>query len=388
MSHATRPAATTGFAPTAIVRPLHALLMIGSVVLASGCVPVPYRPSATVTEVPTVASDARSMVLTTDDQDWLRSVEDSIRKADPRVTFVDAPSYLRDAAPSGTGIELLAQHDSPAPMATADFVLSVGTPRHRSISDTGMISAVPPFIVGYEKFHQTEELSATMVDLGHNERSEAMFVLSDYSEVAAGLAYGVVVFAMPVSAVRKALVEHVVQRLHDAQPTGPVRLAVVHQDDYIPRRFAEQVAPGTSKGPGMLPHGSSTSNYFRAQWQLADVGCYERYFDDKNRTGEFGQARLDATGIELSRVASGPPTDAPAEVNPQGTSHVAYADLLPVAQVERDGWVVLRRTDGSCVHIKPKMDGAKRTGQEAGDFADTVRWQIARAAPAALVTNQ
>jgi hypothetical protein len=362
--------------------------MIGTVVLASGCVPVPYRPSATVSEVPVVASDARSMVLTIDDQEWLRSVEDSIRKADPRVTFVDALSYLRDAAPSGTGTDLLAQHASTAPIPTADFVLSVGTPRHRLISDSGMIGAAPPFIVGYEKVRQTEQLSATMVDLGHSERSEALFVLSDYSEVAAGLAYGIITIAMPVSAVRKALVDHVVQRLHDAQPTGPVRLAVVHQDDYVPRRFAEQVAPGTSEGPGMLPHGSLMSSSFRAQWELADVGCYERNFDEKNRTGEFGVARLDAVGIDLSRAPPGLPADAQPDARSQGTSHVAYADLLPVAQVERDGWVVLRRTDGACVHIKPMVDRAKRTGDEAGDFADAVRWQIARASPTTVAVNQ
>jgi hypothetical protein len=396
MSRSTRTAAGAG--PSAIrllaitASPLRSLLLVLTVALASGCVPVPYRPSASVTPVPVVAGDAPAMVLTTDDREWLKSVEKSIQKADPRVTIVDSTAYLRDAAPSGTGTDLLAPHASATPTSTVDVVLSVGTPRHRVISDKGMAGMAPMFpgfIVGFEKVHQTEQLSATLVDIGRNDRSEAEFVLSDYTEVTAGLAYGFATIAMPESAVRKALVDRVVLRLHEAQPTGAVRLVVVHQDDYLPRKFAEQaLAAGASADPGMPPHGPTLPNTFRAEWELADVGCYERNKREPMRTGEFGLATFDDTGIELSRAPSGPPTATPLDATRPWGSHVAFADLLPVAQVQHDGWVALRRTDGSCVHIRPKSNGPSgETGDEAADFADAVRWQVARVSPATVATN-
>ena len=387
---AARGNARIGRSRATLPNPLRSLLVMLGLALAAGCVPVPYRPAAQVSQVPLVASDARSIVLNTENEPWLHSVEDAIRKADPRVTVVDASTTLRDAAPSGTGFDLLSQHNPTAAAPAADVVLSVGTPRHRLLSDTGMAAPFPlfpVFIVGYEKFHQLEELSATMIDVQHSDRSQAMFIHSDYSEVAAGLAYGFVTIAMPESAMRKALVERVVQQLHESQPSGPVRIAVVHQDDYIPHKLAEQVPPGTLSGPAMQPHGPQASGYFRAAWDLSDSGCTQRNLVERDRAGEFGVARLDDTGIDLRRGLPDVSSAYPSQPQPGVQARVAYSDLLPVAEVERDSWVVLRRTDGSCLHIKPKPDAKAPTGNEAGDFADAVRWRIASASSATVAVS-
>jgi hypothetical protein len=200
-----------------------------------GCVPIPYRPSASVGHTAVTAEDAAAITLSTNhNRALIESVSRSIRKAEPRVELVDGKQYL-NSLPGGHGTlsELLAGHDASPAAPNADYLLCVGSKVHRQLHDTGAAAPFPYFPifwVGYEKIQSRESLAASLVDLRAPAAMESLQVSSTYSEVIASFAYGVATIAMPESALRQALARDVVHTLTTAHPTGTIRLIVLAQD--------------------------------------------------------------------------------------------------------------------------------------------------------------
>jgi len=211
-------------------RVLVLLLVVG----LSGCVPIPYRPSATVGHTAVTAEEAAAITLSTNhNRALIESVSKSIRKAEPRVELVDGTQYLnRLPAGHGTLADVLADHGT-STAADADYLLCVGSKVHRQLHDTGAAAPFPYFPifwVGYEKIQSRESLAASLVDLRAPAAMESLRVSSTYSEVIASLAYGVATIAMPESALRQALARDVAHTLTTAHPTGTIRLIVLAQD--------------------------------------------------------------------------------------------------------------------------------------------------------------
>jgi hypothetical protein len=212
-------------------RVLVLLLAIG----LSGCVPIPYRPSASVGHTAVTAEDAAAITLSTNhNRALIKSVSRSIRKAEPRVELVDGTQYLgRLPAGHGTLADVLAGHDASPAAPDADYLLCVGSKVHRQLHDTGAAAPFPDFPifwVGYEKIQSRESLAASLVDLRAPAAVESLQVSSTYSEVIASFAYGVATIAMPESALRQALARDVARTLTTAHPTGTIRLIVLAQD--------------------------------------------------------------------------------------------------------------------------------------------------------------
>jgi hypothetical protein len=130
----------------------------------------------------------------------------------------------------------MSARDQGAAFASADYLLSIGPVTHRQLHDTG--AAAPflifPSVVGYEKTQSLETLPAVLLDLQSPQPPDYLLCQSAYSEVAAGLFYGVMTIAMPEPAVRDALARDVAHTLAAAHPNGAIRLLVLHYDPPAP----------------------------------------------------------------------------------------------------------------------------------------------------------
>jgi hypothetical protein len=203
----------------------------------SGCVPIPYKPSASVSHQPVTAEESSAITLSAKRNfGMLESLSKSIQHAEPRVTLVDGSEYLGSlSAGRGTLAEVLAGRDT-SPLSTAasgaDYLLCVGSPVHRQLHDTGAAAPFiffPAFWVGYEKTQSRESLVASLIDLHAPTPADGLQVSSTYSEVIASLVYGVGTIAMPQSALRDALAKDVAHTIAAAHPSGPIRLIVLGQ---------------------------------------------------------------------------------------------------------------------------------------------------------------
>jgi hypothetical protein len=209
------------------------LLVLGAL---SGCVPIPYKPAATVNHMPIEANEASAIVIKSGARDSVpESVAKSIERVEPRVVLIDGRQYLTTVLPGGSGTLsdfLAARRSATAPPLEVDYLLCVGEPEYRQLHDTGAAAPFPYFPViwvGYEKIQSRSALSASFVDLHDPQAADELLVASTYSEFVASLVYGVATVARPRAALEQALAEDVAHRLAAAQPTGAIRLAVVTQ---------------------------------------------------------------------------------------------------------------------------------------------------------------
>jgi hypothetical protein len=209
------------------------------VLMMTGCVPIPYRPSASVSHEPVTTGELAAITLSTNrNQQMIEYLSKSIQHDVPRVVLVDGTSYLYGPAGSrDTLAAVLAPREASPAAPVADYLLAVGTPMHRQLHDTGFAAPYPyfPLIwVGYEKIQSRESLTASLVELPVDPQvppaADSLHVSSTYSEVIAALVYGVATVAMPERAVRRALAHDVAHTLAAAHPTGTIRLVVVAQE--------------------------------------------------------------------------------------------------------------------------------------------------------------
>jgi hypothetical protein len=198
--------------------------------LLAGCVPVPFKPSATVSQSPVTADSAIPLVSKATGGDEAHSVAKAIRAEDPRIVLIDAATFSDRIGTAGVALnEVLATARARQQPLAADYVLSVGEPTHRQLHDTGAAGYYFVTVVGYEKTQSIETLPATLLDLRDPQSLQVLCASSAYSEVAAGLVYGVTTIALPEPGLRKALAREVTRTLAEAQPAGEIRLLVVSQ---------------------------------------------------------------------------------------------------------------------------------------------------------------
>jgi hypothetical protein len=223
--------------------------------LLSGCVPIPYKPGASVSHQPVTAEESAAITLSARDFGMREPLSKSIQHAEPRITVIDGNRYSLSAG-HGTLAEVLAGRDasSASPEAPeADYVLCVGAPVYRQLHDTGVAAPFPYFPViwvGYEKVQSRESLVATLVDLHAPTPADELLVSSTYSEVIAALVYGVATVAMPQTALRDALAKEVAHTIGSAHPAGPIRLLVLAQTGGTAE--PDPKSPGKPSAPVMV----------------------------------------------------------------------------------------------------------------------------------------
>jgi hypothetical protein len=213
---------------------LHRALVLLLAIAATGCVPIPYKPSASVNHVAVTAEEASAIrVESGSHRAFVQALTTSVRQAEPRIAVIDGSPYLASLS-SGqvTLAQVLRPEDPTGAVPSADYILAVGNPVHRQLHDTG---AAAPFIlfpviwVGYEKVQSRESVVASLIDL-HSHSADRLEVSSIYSEVIAAAVYGVGTIARPQAALRDALATDVAHRLAALQPSGPIRIMVLAQD--------------------------------------------------------------------------------------------------------------------------------------------------------------
>lgn len=237
------------------------LLALSLASAATACVPIPYKPSASVDHAPVTPEAASAIVLSSSShRDFAASLTKSIQHVEPRIVLIDSGPYLTALqAGHGTLADVLGSDARPAPAPMADYLLCVGSPVHRKLHDTGDAEPFPYFPVvwvGYEKVQSRDSLTASLIDLHAPQGAEILEASTTYSEVIAAMVYGVGTIAMPQTALRDALARDVAHKLASAQPTGTIRLIVLAQDgggvEPDPKdngKHPQQVASGTPQPP-------------------------------------------------------------------------------------------------------------------------------------------
>jgi hypothetical protein len=213
--------------------PLGALLVL--FMGMSGCVPVPYRPSATVSHAP-VGGDRAALieVSSATHRAIVDSLAQSIHEAEPRI-FVDTHPIADTVFSHGSTLAEILDPAHAAQMAArpADYLLTVGPTVHHKLHDTGDAEPFPLFPVvwvGYEKIQSVDTLCASFADLHEPQTVDGILVSSSYTEVIAAMVYGVGTLAMPEAPMRHVLAQDVAHRLAAANPTGEIRLTILAQD--------------------------------------------------------------------------------------------------------------------------------------------------------------
>ena len=233
--------------------------VLGLAIALSGCVPIPYKPSARVTYLPVTVEEASAITVSAGThRGMIEPLGKSIQHAEPRIVLVDGTSYLASLTAGGTLADVLTR-DETADAALADYLLCVGPPVQRQLHDTGLAAPFPylPVIwVGYEKVQSRAWLSASLIELHVPHAAESLEVSSTYSEFIAAAVYGVATIARPQAALRDALAAEVAHRLASAHPAGAVRLILLAQDDASEEgdlNHAEE--PPAHEVPGAQPPG-------------------------------------------------------------------------------------------------------------------------------------
>jgi len=213
--------------------PLAALLVL--FMGMSGCVPVPYRPAATLTHTPVGGDTAASIEVSPGTaRAMVESLGASIHEAEPRI-FVETHPLAETVFSHGTTLAQILEPAHAADMAAraADYLLTVGPTVHHQLHDTG---AAAPFLffpviwVGYEKIQSVDTLCASFADLHEPHSVDGILVSSPYTEVIAAMVYGVGTIAMPEVSMRQVLAADVAHRLAAAHPTGEIRLTILAQE--------------------------------------------------------------------------------------------------------------------------------------------------------------
>jgi hypothetical protein len=216
-----------------LTAPLAALLVL--FMGMSGCVPVPYRPAATLSHTPVGGGTAASIEVSAGTQRaMVESLAESIHEAEPRI-FVDTHPLADAVFSYGTTLAQILQPAHAADMAVrpADYLLTVGPTVHRQLHETGDAAPFPFFPViwvGYDKRQSVDTLCASFADLHEPQTVDGMLVASAYTEVIAAMVYGVGTIALPEVPMRRVLAQDVAHRLAVAHPTGEIRLTILAQD--------------------------------------------------------------------------------------------------------------------------------------------------------------
>lgn len=226
---------TTTTAPSRrwLAAPLAALLVL--FMGMSGCVPVPYRPAATLSHTPVGGDTAASIEVSAGtEQALIASLAESIHEAQPRI-FVDTHPLADAVFSHGTRLAQILEPAHAADMAArpADYLLTLGPMVHRKLHDTGDAEPFPFFPVvwvGYEKIQSVDTLCASFADLHEPQTVDGILVSSAYTEVIAAMVYGVGTIALPEAPMRHVLAQDVAHRLTAAHPTGEIRLTILAQN--------------------------------------------------------------------------------------------------------------------------------------------------------------
>ena len=227
-----------------------ATLLIGACL--AGCIPIPYRPGTTVNEALLSDDKAANTVLTGDCEGWLKAVAAAVKKAEPRVEYTDARSVLHDVFPDGraTLAQLTAaQHQGTTAWGPADFLLVVGWPTPQQLSDQGVATPGLFGVIGYERVKKSESLLVMLLGLQGDRTLDDLTLHTEYSDVAAGLWWGIQTEAMPENALRNRLTKEVAQRVSAGKPAGTIRLAIIGAAALKPETTSGAPEPsGTSTG--------------------------------------------------------------------------------------------------------------------------------------------
>jgi len=211
------------------------VLVLLVAIAATGCVPIPYKPSAGVNHVPITAEEASAITLSSgrDRAALIGPLVKSMRHAEHRIVVVDGtPDIASLTAGQGTLAGVLKGADGSGAAPDADYLLCVGSQVHRQLHDTGAAAPFPYFPViwvGYEKVQSRDSVIASLIDL-HTGLADRLEVSTTYSEVIAAAVYGIATVARPGAALRDALAAEVAHRLAVARATGAIRLIVVAQE--------------------------------------------------------------------------------------------------------------------------------------------------------------
>ncbi len=204
---------------------VYGLLLCATSVLGA-CVPIPYKPAVNMEKNVVAPEAAPTIMLKAEPPSWAGKVGTQLKRAEPRVVFMDAAKALPDA------VDFISLPDAIAALAklppgpdTPDYLLGLSTFAEEQVGGTDLYQP----LVGYTKDKFVGHLPSVLVELRSGRPADAMDFKTEYSMVVVQLIYGVMTVPEGEKAVDNALVAEVARRLKAAQPQGPIRLLVMFQ---------------------------------------------------------------------------------------------------------------------------------------------------------------
>ena len=209
---------------------VYGLLLLLAASLSSGCVVVPYKPSARVWDSAEVALDPALVLVTAARREFLEEVSDAIRSEDGAITVVD-PQVFADAACLDDDERLSRLLTEPAcarvrEQTAADYLVLVGTQQQES----GELQGFMTFYLGFwGAAKETGGVSnlAFIFDLKTAMPLSRVSSKAEGTILGAGVVYGLFVVPLTESSAMDGLARGVVARLREGAGAGPLTIAVM-----------------------------------------------------------------------------------------------------------------------------------------------------------------
>jgi hypothetical protein len=216
-------------------------------VMATGCVVVPYRPSADVAMATDIALDPADLIVTAGPRKLLQDIGKRLTRHDPAVTVV-GPAAFADVAFLDEDVRLarLLAPDACSRVREqlgVQYVVLLGEVEEQTLEERGFMAVYMGFF-GLAQSKERTALAATIIDLEarrplSNVRSDA-----EGSSTGVGLFYGLFIVPMTESSAKAGLVRGVVASMRQDAGKGPLKIAVMAAE----RAPAAEVSPPPSPG--------------------------------------------------------------------------------------------------------------------------------------------
>jgi hypothetical protein len=207
----------------------HALVWLATILAAipTGCVIIPYRPSAETVHDRAEIANPESLRLSVGPRVFLDEMAKAVSKADPRVQAVDGQTFIDTASPTQdltlAGLKEPATKTLIQPLQL-DFVVLFAQPVDKQIdAKGGMLFYLGFFGLGKGKTsttYWTAVLDAKTLTLVEQLRSESVG-----TDAGIGLFYGLFVVSDTSGSAQTDAVRHIVETMAATRPAGPLRVA-------------------------------------------------------------------------------------------------------------------------------------------------------------------
>jgi len=301
------------------------VVLVALLTLLAGCVVIPYTPPSETQHDLTDVPSPEQVLLSIGARRFLEKMADGLQKAEPRIEYVDAQTFIDTAAPEGdlTLARLLEPGTSERIAALrTDYLVIVGEAEDEILKSSGGMLAYAGFF-GAQKITGSTRYWAAVIDLHTMQLLEQLTTSSTGTDAGIGLFYGLFVVSNTDGSARKGVIRNLAAMLTAAKPEGPIRLVVVareahpteaqllaraHAAELLERRAPELSLNRAGAYPAFSePHPPGAEEALVYIYQPYEVmgSLYPQIVMTRSQAEEYELARIWSGGYFAYRVPAG-----------------------------------------------------------------------------------